>query len=327
VVVHIGERRILRNCNARFGFLCEYCANIFYFDWLAIGFGGVESATDEAGFYSFTLSLPTFGTTHAVPYAEGDPRSTGAATGECACGFWHGVEDDDLRGIATDCNTYDADAHIDHNYSIGDHWNATVAAVRRKWPSLEFFVVRESQERLAIHLHGVLRIHEKGMPDPEEVAAVLRGVTAKSHRGRTLAWGDAYVVQVPRRGSRRPRHGPHPGVGIQCAEDAIAYSMKATTSGLPRITANNAEFIALLQAAAERMRCDRCPEDGRTCRAPCHKYFGFRGHPISMSRPSPTTRRPGWALTGMTRTDKIDARRQYARERWQKSLGTPLVSN
>jgi hypothetical protein len=311
-----GSRVVFRNCNSRFGFLCEYCARIYYFDWLAIGLDGIESALEGAEFYHFALSLPSFGATHSVPFGSGDPRSIGTPPTVCECGDRHFPRDEGLRGVPVDGDNYAYGAQVGHNYSIGVHWNATVTALRREWPSLEFLAPRDWQQRRAIHIQGVFRIHEAEMPEPEEVADVMGKVTARGLAGRTLEWGEVYVARVSRRGSpRRERHAPHPGVGIQCAEDAASYCLKAVTSGLPRVTVRNADFVARLHDAAASMRCDRCPEGGGYCAAPCHRHFGFRGHPISMSRPSPTKGRPGWAPTGISRGSQQEARREFLRAR------------
>ena len=129
-------------CGYRLKSRCEPCAELYRLDWAAIARSGVfDGDVENHRFYMLTLTAPSFGGVHRVP------RSGSSTAPRCRCGVVHSVADAGLRGVPLDFDSYDFAGQVAWNRDAGLLWDRTRRRLRDSWDSLEYFVVREWQDR------------------------------------------------------------------------------------------------------------------------------------------------------------------------------------
>lgn len=278
---------ILVRCQSRVRSQCASCAELYRGDWAAIARSGVfDGPVESFRFYLLTLTAPSFGRVHRVPKGEG------ASVPRCGCGARHTLGDADLRGVPLDVANYDYAGLVAWNRDSGVLWDRTRRRLRDWWPSVEFFVVREWQDRGALHLHALVRIARSEAPAPSLLGEASRTATAFSKvDGAFVAWGaqgDCQVFRADGDGAKT----------IWYLSKALNYVLKDTARASTGGRSGAWAHVARLSAAARDMRCStECVS--RDCLSLTHVRYGARGHVVSASRRTRT--RTGWSFTGMTR--------------------------
>ncbi|WP_166868557.1 replication initiator [Salinibacterium sp. ZJ70] len=286
-------------CQSRLRSKCESCAELYRGDWAAIARSGVfDGPVERYSFYLLTLTAPSFGRVHRVPKAS--------APAACGCGGRHTAADADLRGVPLDPSTYDYAGLVAWNRDSGLLWDRTRRRLRDRWESVEFFVVREWQERGALHLHAIVRIDRLGAPDARVLADAARTATAFSRvDGGLVEWGS----QVRCDAFRADGDGAKT---IWYLSKALNYVLKDTAGDADGKRARSWEHVARLADAARMMRCSPGCEPN-ACRSRTHERFGARGHVVSASRRTKT--RTGWSFTGLTRRVQRMLRTEWVTKR------------
>ncbi|HEU4798946.1 MAG TPA: replication initiator [bacterium] len=276
-------------CGSRVKSACESCAELYRGDWAAIARSGVfDGPVQDFRFYLLTLTAPSFGPVHRVP------REGGARAAKCGCGLVHdAVGGAGLRGVPLDAVSYDYDGQAAWNRDAGLLWDRTRRRLRDRWDSLEYFIVREWQERGVLHVHAIVRVARFEAPEPSQLQDAARTATAFSKvDGCLVAWGaqarcDAFTADGD--GAKT----------IWYLSKALNYVMKdvALVGQSPHSAVLSHQ--ARLAAAARRMRCSReCVP--ANCPAKLHDRYGARSQVVSASRR--TKHRTGWSFSGLTRT-------------------------
>lgn len=290
-------------CQSRVRSACAPCAELYRGDWAAIARSGVFNAdVSRYRFYLLTLTAPSFGRVHRVP------RSASSRVNKCGCGVTHSVRDAGLRGVPLDPASYDYAGQVAWNRDAGLLWDRTRRRIRDRWDSVEFFLVREWQDRGVLHLHVIARIDRTEAPEPRALRESARSAEAVSLvDGAAVWWGD----QADAASFRADGDGAKT---IWYLSKALNYVMKDTVlSGLSGRGSNRAwGHLSALARAARAMRCSPgcVPRD---CPSRVHLRYGSRSHVVSASRR--TRHRSGWSFTGLTRGLQRRARVAWARAR------------
>lgn len=239
-------------------------------------------------FYLVTLTAPSFGRVHRVP------RSNSSQTRRCGCGVVHRLSDAGLRGVPLDPARYDYAGQVAWNRDAGVLWDRTRRRIRDRWDSVEFFLVREWQDRGVLHLHLLVRIARSEAPDARTLGDAARTAEAVSPvDGSVVRWGaqaDAAVFRADGDGAKT----------IWYLSKALNYVMKDTALAAMDGNGKNRAWAHLtaLGRAARTMPCSSAciPAD---CASRVHDRYGSRSHVVSASRR--TRHRSGWSFTGLTR--------------------------
>jgi hypothetical protein len=292
-------------CGSRVKSRCRSCAELYRKDWAAIARSGVfDGPVQDFRFYLLTLTAPSFGAVHRVPRSAADRLRL------CGCGAIHSVADGSLRGVPLDPRSYDYAGQVAWNRDGGVLWDRTRRRVRDRWDSMEFFIVREWQDRGVLHMHALVRIDFGEAPSSTDLGAAARTAEATSKvDGSLVRWGAQHQCD----------EFPVSGAGARAIwylSKALNYVMKDTArEGLGG--GNGAwEHLAALQRAARSMKCSPAC-DPANCRRRLHDNYGSRSHVVSASRR--TKYRTGWSFTGLTRTVQRRLRRE-----WFEAQGAPV---
>lgn len=297
-------------CQSRRSAICPSCSNQQRGDWQRLARSGIWDADGQPvqGFRYFfiTLSAPSFGAVHRVPKPWDRKRH------KCACGGVHGPDDVELRGLPVDLDGYDYQGQVRWHGAVSRLWASSVDAMRRREPSLEYFVVREVQARMALHVHAVVRV-----PDHTTESAVTLGMAARrataAHpaTGEVVAWGQRGVADREIRAKQARENGVAPDMSTAAARvvgyvaKALNYSLKDVVPGQDAADGDPSperfEFVRRLRHAARfEVRCKHCPESGPVdCQKNAHRSLGYGGHTVTMSRPTKT--RAGWSFAHLTK--------------------------
>lgn len=291
-------------CGSRVKSLCESCSALYANDWAAIARSGVfDGPVEQYRFYLLTLTAPSFGAVHRVP-------KTGVSKKQCACGVIHSANDSGLRGVPIDKTRYDYSGQVAWNRDAGILWTNTVRRMRDRWDSLEFFVVREWQDRGVLHLHVIIRIERIEAPSPPTLCNAARTATAVSKiDGTIVEWG----TQAKCDAFRADGDGAKT---IWYLSKALRYVLKDVVLAAGDDSPESWGHLASLDAAARAMRCSPTCEP-TACTSRVHQRFGSRAQVVSASRR--TKNRPGWSFTGLTRT----VQRRLRLEWWLAQTAEP----
>lgn len=275
-------------CGSRIAAVCPSCAELYRGDWSAIARSGVfDGPVENYRFFLLTLTAPSFGAVHRVPRSEAQRGPV------CACGELHTVADAGLRGVPLDMATYDYESQVAWNRDSGVLWDRTRRRIRDRWDSVEFFIVREWQERGVLHVHALLRIDRRDAPTATRLGEAAQTATAASPiDGAVAGWGDQWDCKAFRADGDGAKT-------IWYLSKALNYVMKDTArAAAPKGDLRAWRHLANLERAARAIRCGRnCL--GPNCRSLVHARYGSRSHVVSASRR--TKHRPGWSFTGLTR--------------------------
>jgi len=173
-------------CRSRVKSKCASCSELYRGDWAAIARSGIfDGPVENYQFYLLTLTAPSFGRVHTVPRPiDTRPRA-------CGCGVVHTVNDGGLRGVPLDPASYDYAGQVAWNRDSGTLWDRTRRRVRDRWNSVEYFLVREWQERGALHAHALLRIARTEAPNWSVLGEAARtAVAASKIDGSIIGWGE-----------------------------------------------------------------------------------------------------------------------------------------
>jgi hypothetical protein len=277
-------------CNSRDPRKCFYCSELNRLEMkILIGSGCNESAkfgvTSEmlAGFNIFwdTLTAPSFGRCHLVPATAKSPLRT------CGCGDVHSATSP-LKGVPID--RYDRRAAVEWNSKSSGLIEITFRKLKRRFPELEFAIVREYQARGSIHIHFLLRL-PKTIPVEDAVAEINKLRLVKSNG---ITWG-------------RQSSGAEV-LGEQGSADAVRYMSKvvgysAKAQGLyDRVSPERMRHYDLMSKHAKTLpHTSKC--DPSNCLSTAHRNLGFKGHIFTMS--------DGWSLVGLNRKVLADQRREW----------------
>ncbi len=144
-----------------------------------------DGPVENYRFYLLTLTAPSFGPVHRVPPSES------AVVSRCACGVVHALADAGLRGVPLDPARYDYDGQVAWNRDSGVLWHRTQRRLRDRWDSLEYFIVREWQERGVLHVHVLIRVELREAPSSDVLGHAARTAVATSNlSGEIVRWGD-----------------------------------------------------------------------------------------------------------------------------------------
>lgn len=288
-------------CGSRVQSKCPSCAELYRGDWAAIARSGVfDGPVERFRFYLLTLTAPSFGGVHRVP------RHSGASLHRCTCGDVHAAEEAGLRGVPLDPLKYDYAGQVAWNRDAGVLWDRTRRRLRDRWPSLEYFVVREWQDRGVLHVHAIVRIERSEAPDGEAVRKAARTAVAVSKvDGSLVVWGEQARCDPFRADGDGART-------IWYLSKALNYVMKDTARA--GMGGRNLAWthLARLSRAAREMRCSSGCEPA-ACGKRVHQEYGARSHVVSASRR--TRSRTGWSFTGLTRGLQRALRRSWAQAR------------
>jgi len=291
-------------CGSRIKSRCESCAELYRGDWAAIARSGVfDGPVDLFRFYLLTLTAPSFGSVHRVP-REGAQRKP------CGCGSVHTAADAGLRGVPLDPGSYDYAGQVAWNRDSGVLWDRTRRRLRDRWDSLEYFIVREWQDRGVLHVHVLVRIARLEAPHADVLREAARTATAVSRIDGTLVeWG----TQARCDAFRADGDGAKT---IWYLSKALNYVLKDVATDAGEVPVAVWRHQVALGDAARRMRCGRdC--DPQNCKSLVHQRYGSRSQAVSASRRTRT--RSGWSFIGLTRT----VQRRMRREWWQKAQPAP----
>jgi hypothetical protein len=193
-------------CSSRIKSKCGSCAELYRGDWAAIARSGVfDGPVENYRFYLLTLTAPSFGGVHRVP-REG--------SAQCRCCRVHDATDAGLRGVPLDTRSYDYAGQVAWNRDAGLLWDRTRRRMRDRWDSLEYFVVREWQDRGVLHVHALVRIARIEAPSQDALAKLLgrrrpfrASMGAPSNGALSLTARDSgRTVTAQRRSGISPRH-------------------------------------------------------------------------------------------------------------------------
>jgi len=271
-------------------------------DWAAIARSGVfEAPPGEFRFYLLTLTAPSFGRVHRVP------RSTASKSRRCGCGVTHTPADVDLRGVPLDPDGYDYLGQVAWNRDSGTLWDNTRRRVRDRWASVEFFIVREWQDRGALHFHVIVRIARAEPSARDDIGRAAGEAVAHSKvDGAVVGWGDQVDVKQFPVGGDGART-------IWYLSKALNYVMKdaareALSGQRGRGESRVWRHLSALERAARWTRCSPGCVLG-ACRSRSHDRYGARSHVVSVTRR--TRHRSGWSFTGLTRSVQRRKRREW----------------
>lgn len=276
-------------CQSRVKSRCASCAELYRGDWARIARSGVfDGPVERYRFYLLTLTAPSFGKVHRVPRSEGKPAR------RCGCGASHSVADAGLRGVPLDPTTYDYAGQVAWNRDAGLLWDRTRRRLRDRWDSIEFFLVREWQDRGVLHLHVLARVARGEAPPAPALGRAARTAVAYSRiDGALVEWGE----QVDSAAFRADGDGART---IWYLSKALNYVMKDTALAAMGGRGSNLAWahLAALEDAARAMRCSPSCVPGE-CGSRVHERYGSRSHVVSATRR--TRHRSGWSFTGLTR--------------------------
>jgi hypothetical protein len=276
-------------CGSRIKSRCESCAELYRRDWAAIARSGVfDGPVEQYRFYLLTLTAPSFGRVHRVP-------RSGAPT-RCGCGALHSVDGAGLRGVPLDAGSYDYAGQVAWNRDAGVLWDRTRRRLRDRWESVEYFIVREWQDRGVLHVHAIVRIARGEAPAAMVLRDAARTAVALSKvDGSVVEWGTQAQCDAFR---------------ADGLSKALNYVLKDVATDADEVPVAVWRHQVALGDAARRMRCgaDCVPQE---CSSLVHKRYGSRAQVVSASRR--TKNRTGWSFTGLTRT----VQRRLRREWWE----------
>jgi len=298
-------------CNSRIKSRCESCAELYRGDWAAIARSGVfDGPVGQYRFYLLTLTAPSFGRVHRVP-RSGTPT-------RCGCGAMHSVDDAGLRGVPLDPATYDYAGQVAWNRDAGVLWDRTRRRLRDRWESVEYFIVREWQDRGVLHVHAIVRIARGEAPAAIALRDAARTAVAVSKvDGSVVEWG----AQAQCDAFRADGDGAKT---IWYLSKALNYVLKDVATDADDVPVAVWRHQVALGDAARQMRC--APDcEPQNCSSLVHKRYGSRSQVVSASRRTRT--RSGWSFTGLTRTLQRRLRREWW-ESQQREAGAdaPAVS-
>ncbi len=291
-------------CRSRVKSKCPSCSELYRGDWAAIARSGVfDGPVENFQFYLLTLTAPSFGRVHTVP------RSADARARACGCGATHTENDGGLRGVPLDSASYDYAGQVAWNRDSGILWDRTRRRLRDRWDSVEFFIVREWQERGVLHVHALLRISRTESPSSGALGEAARTASAASKiDGSIIGWGEQSKCDAFRADGDGAKT-------IWYLSKALNYVMKDTARAQLGGRNHSWAHLAQLEAAARAMRCSvACLSS--SCTSAVHGSYGARSHVVSASRR--TRNRTGWSFIGLTRTVQ-----RRVRKEWFDSLGAP----
>lgn len=282
-------------CGSRVKSRCASCAELYRQDWAAIARSGIfDGPAEHYRFYLLTLTAPSFGRVHRVPRAGDGLR--------CGCGCVHSVADAAFRGVPLDFDAYDYDGQVAWNRDAGVLWTNTVRRLRGRWGTLEFFVVREWQDRGVLHVHVIVRIARYESPTADALRDAARSAVAFSKiDGSIVQWGDQAQCDAFRADGSGAKT-------IWYLSKALNYVLKDVGADSGEVPVDVWRHQVALGAAARRMRCSRNCEPSN-CESLVHRRYGSRSHVVSQSRRTRT--RPGWSFTGLNRTVQRRIRRAF----------------
>ena len=286
-------------CGSRVSSTCPACAELYRGDWAAIAHSGVfDGPVENFRFYLLTLTAPSFGQVHRVPRSESSPVP------RCACGVAHTLADTGLRGVPLNPSSYDYDGQVAWNRDSGLLWDRTRRRLRDRWESLEYFIVREWQERGVLHVHVLVRVERAEAPPSAVLGEAARtAVAASKISGEVVSWGE----QSDCKAFRADGDGAKT---IWYLSKALNYVMKDTARAAMGGRGSNSAWshLAALGSAARKIRCSPgcVPED---CPSRVHDRFGSRSHVVSASRR--TKHRTGWSFSALTRKAQRLRRREW----------------
>ncbi|WP_425839754.1 replication initiator [Microbacterium sp. PA5] len=285
-------------CGSRIKSRCESCAELYRGDWAAIARSGVfDGPVDQYRFYLLTLTAPSFGRVHRVP-------REGGQQGRCGCGVTHTTKDAALRGMPLNRATYDYAGQVAWNRDAGVLWDRTRRRLRDRWESVEYFIVREWQDRGVLHVHAIVRIARGEAPAAIELRDAARTAVAVSKvDGSVVEWGAQAQCDAFRANGDGAKT-------IWYISKALNYVLKDVATDADDVPVAVWRHQVALGDAARRMRCgvDCVPQD---CSSLVHQRYGSRSQVVSASRR--TKYRSGWSFTGLTRT----VQRRLRREWWE----------
>lgn len=332
---HEAQPGIYVSCQSRRTAVCPSCASLHRGDWQKLARSGMYDADGRPvpGFRYFfiTLSAPSFGAVHRVPKPWDDSKH------RCRCGTVHTSADTELSGLPVNPASYDYDGQVRWHGALSSLWAASVDAMRRREDMLEYFVVREVQHRLALHVHAVVRVPSSSPVTASIMGDAARGVVA-AHRatGEPMMWGQKGVKDREILPRRSREHGVPPDMSTAAARvisyvsKALNYSLKDVVPGQDSAdssaTVERMDFVRRLREAARfRVRCKDCPEGGAVdCNKRAHESLGYGGHTVTMSRPvreradnndpgkERAELRPGWSFSKLTRKRLREERTAWA---------------
>ena len=297
-------------CGTRVKSRCPSCAELYRGDWAAIARSGVfDGPVESFQLYLLTLTAPSFGQVHRVP------RPGKSVTSDCGCGVRHAPTDAGLRGVPLDPARYDYAGQVAWNRDAGLLWDRTRRRVRDRWDSVEYFIVREWQDRGVLHVHVLVRIARTEAPSADALRDAARtAVAASKIDGALVEWG----TQARSDAFRADGDGART---IWYLSKALNYVMKDVVqqdgaAAHPLVWAH----LSALERGARSMRCapDCVPA---SCGSRVHDRYGSRSQVVSASRR--TRNRTGWSFTGLTRTVQRRLRLEWV----QSHLAQPTATD
>ena len=191
------------------------------------------------------------------------------------------------------------------NRDAGLLWDRTRRRLRDRWDSLEYFIVREWQDRGVLHVHVLVRIGRLEAPAADGLREAARTAAAVSRTdGTVVEWGAQARCDVFRAD----------GDGANTIWDlskAPNYVLKDVATDAGEVPVKVWRHHVALGDAARQMRCGRDCEL-ENCSSLVHQRYGSRSQAVSASRR--TRNRSGWSFSGLTRT----VQRRLRREWWER---------
>jgi len=117
-----------------------------------------------------------------------------------------------------------------------------------RWDSLEYFIVREWQERGVLHVHALLRVDRAEAPPSTVLGEAARtAVAASGISGELVGWESQWDCQAFRADDE--------GARTIWYLSRRSYVMKDTAKAAPEGDTRAWRHLAAVSGAARRMRC------------------------------------------------------------------------
>lgn len=206
---------------------CASCANLNNLYTKKLIGSGFEN-NDKNKYYFLTLTAPSFGTIHSVPYSVTDAMTV------CACGVTHEFGSD-LAGVPVDAKKYKFGATVRWNNGSAELFRRSMRYLGEELPGFSWAAVREYQSRGSLHFHIIIRVSN----DSSAVEVVEKLEKVSKYKSHDLSWGrnvDARLLANTQENEQTVRY----------MSKVVGYAGKKTTNLSPEQKA----FYKKLDAAS-----------------------------------------------------------------------------
>ena len=177
-----------------------------------------------------------------------------------------------VDGVPRDPRHYQYGDQVSWNQLSPKLFHASMVALERSLPGVEWVFVREWQCRGAIHFHGIVRVPRSYASGG--VWSSLRALRSVTSHG--ISWGRQMDIQYVDGDTSDT---------VRYMSKIVAYTSKHQGGDRGALPESVAGFYARLDRAARKLTCNRkgCSGDGR-CGGRLHRTHGYAGYMLSKSK-------------------------------------------